>query len=529
MDLSVYMTFQYLPAYYDEIFSQIDELLTHGEHLPALAKLDSLIHGTDELKFQHVLINYKINNESYNQFKNDNPIAYLWDSLGSIADSFLQHETYIVSLETSIVLKDKLAVEDLVKKSSEFKKSILSSPDEEINYFESQLQFLISLYFLRIKFDYKNAIENLKESIKQFNRYNNKVGLIQAYYWMGYSFYKNGESSEAFSMFTKSKELAQDLENKFWTGRNAHYLGKIYSEKESWSESTKFLNEALELYSYLGLKNLQSGVLIDIVSDLFQIKDFPKIELYLNDRLKISKEYNLTQDFISSSYWLAYLYEYQGNVDKALETYQQTLEFLAKIQYLDEIHRCSAHISYLNAHKHDQLPDHLDWKYELENSQQPWKIVIVCNGNISRSPYIEFIMKKRIHDKYPQLEEVLTIESMGVLYPNVKMNHLTEDYLLKDGFTEKEIEQHTPRYWEDYSDLHENASIFITVTGEQAQYLNFYYPGKAFMLSYVAEEKFENIIDPAVHRADAESLFKIMKNFTYEVVENLSNLVSKKQ
>ena len=137
-------------------------------------------------------------------------------------------------------------------------------------------------------------------------------------------------------------------------------------------------------------------------------------------------------------------------------------------------------------------------------------------------------MKKLIKEKYPKLDETLTIESMGILYPNVKMNHLTEQYLVKEGYSEKEIEQHNPRYWEDYPEAHENASIFITVTGEQAQYLNFYYPGKAFMLSYVAEEKFENIIDPAVHRADAENLFKIMKDFTIEVVEKLQDLVENK-
>ena len=146
---------------------------------------------------------------------------------------------------------------------------------------------------------------------------------------------------------------------------------------------------------------------------------------------------------------------------------------------MDEIHRCSAHISYLNAHKHDQLPDHLDWRYELENSQKPWKIVIVCNGNISRSPYIEYIMKKVINDSYPNLKKII-IESMGILYPNVKMNLLTVQNLHKEGYTESEIEAHTPRYWEDYPEIHENASIFITTTGEEAQYLNLYYPGKAF-------------------------------------------------
>ncbi len=505
----------------------MDELLIHGEHLPALAKLDSIVHGSNDLKFQHLLIVYKINNESFSQFKFDNPLKFIWDNLEGLTDSFLQHETYIVSLDTAIVLKDRNAVDDLLRRSTDFKKSILSLSDEKINYFESMFQYLQAMYYLRIKFNYNQAIDALKESIKQFSRYSNDIGLIQSYYWLGYSFFKNEEISEAFSIFTKSRELAKKLDNKFWIARTTHYLGKIYSERELWKESTSFLNEALELYSYLGLKNLQSGVLQDIVSDLFQIKDFEKIELYLNDRLKLSKEFKLTTDFISTSYWLAYYYEYVNNVDKALETYQQTLEYLNKIQYLDEIHRCSAHISYLNAIKHDQLPDHLDWRFELENSNKPWKIVIVCNGNISRSPYVEYLMKRGIKESYPKMENDVIIESMGILYPNVKMNHLTEKYLAIEGFSEKEIENHTPRYWEDYPEIHENASIFITMTGEQAQYLNFYYPGKAFMLSFVANEKFENILDPAVHRSDAEKLFKIMKDLTIISLQKIDDLFEK--
>lgn len=519
----------YLPTPYDSVFTPIDELLVHGEHLPALARLDSLIHSSNELKFQHLLIVFKINNESYGQFKFENPVKFIWDNLSDISNLFLQHETYIVSLETAVVLKNREAIDDLLKKSPAFKKSILNFTDDIIDYFESMLQFIYSLYYLRIKLDYKKSIEYLKESIKQFNRYNNKIGLIKSYFWLGYSFYKNEEITEAQSIFTKSRDLAQELENKFWLARNKHYLGKIYSEKEAWKESAMVLNEALELYSYLGLKNLQSGVLMDIVSDLFQTKDFDKIVVYLLDRLKLAKEFNLVQDFISSSYWLAYFYEYTKDIDKALETYQQTLEYLNNIQYLDEIHRCSAHISYLNAHKHDQLPDHLDWRYELENSSKPWKIVIVCNGNISRSPYVEYIMKRVISEKYSDMDPNVEIQSMGILYPNVKMNYLTERYLLEEGFSEKEIENHIPRYWEDYPDIHENASIFITMTGEQAQYLNYYYPGKAFMLSYVANETFENIIDPAVHRSDAKKLFAIMKELTLISLENIHELYEKKE
>ena len=172
---------KYLNFYNTEFFEPVDGLLIHGEHLPALAKLDTFIYSSNELKFQHLLIVFKINNESFSQYKFENPVKFIWDNLEGIADSFLQHETYIVSLETAIVLKARSSVEDLLTRLNDFKKSMLSLTDDKINYFESMLQYLQSMYYLRIKIDYNKAIDYLKESIKQFSRYNNEIGFIHSY------------------------------------------------------------------------------------------------------------------------------------------------------------------------------------------------------------------------------------------------------------------------------------------------------------------------------------------------------------
>ncbi len=117
-----------------------------------------------------------------------------------------------------------------------------------------------------------------------------------------------------------------------------------------------------------------------------------------------------------------------------------------------------------------------------------------------------------------------SFESFGVLYQNEEIHPLSKAQLLDEGFDEKKIDRHKPRYWKDYEDICEQATIFVAVTGEQRNLVNFYYPGKAFMLSYIAEEKFNSVIDPAVHRIEAKKLFEELKRLTILFSEKISNL-----
>lgn len=517
---------------YDITFQKIDNFFSRGMHKESLSSISDLMNNeglSETIKFESNLIKYKLNNEAYLPHSEISPVTNIWEELANLnGSSFHEHESYIVSLETAIQLKLQDASLDLINKSDEFKQSLDNIEDQdEKGFFFSELAFLKAMYTLRVKLDYENAINDLTQLLNNYHENNFKSGNIKALYWLGYSYYRIENNDKALEYFNKSLKCAKHSENSFWRTRCLHYLGKIQSDLENWEQATEYLSEAVALYSSLEMHHLESGAMIDLISVLFQLKDFDKIENYLVNRLELAEEFDLVTDYISTSYWLAYLYEYKGDIDKALEAYQNTLEYLNKTEYWDEIHRCSAHVSYLNKHKHDQLPTHLDWSYELEKvpENDTWNVIIVCNGNISRSPYIEFWTKRLIQENHPSLQKKIVIQSMGVLYPNVRMSTLTERYLTKEGFDEKDIEKHTPRYWEDIPDVHKNASIFVTVTGEQAQILNYHYPGKAFMISYIAEEKFENVIDPAIHKADAKDLYNRMKELSEKLVKNLSKLI----
>ena len=100
------------------------------------------------------------------------------------------------------------------------------------------------------------------------------------------------------------------------------------------------------------------------------------------------------------------------------------------------------------------------------------------------------LLKERLNNSSSDLSQSILVESMGVLYQNIEMSPVTKAFLLQEGMVEAEIDAFTPRYWEDYPENCQSAAIFITMTGEQANLVNYSYPGKAIMLSYAAEQQF---------------------------------------
>ena len=61
-----------------------------------------------------------------------------------------------------------------------------------------------------------------------------------------------------------------------------------------------------DIYRKLDLFHLLTSSLIELVGSLFQVKNWPNVEKFLNERLNIAREHQLVADIISSYYWLAY-------------------------------------------------------------------------------------------------------------------------------------------------------------------------------------------------------------------------------
>ncbi|MHA1984208.1 MAG: arsenate reductase/protein-tyrosine-phosphatase family protein [Candidatus Hodarchaeales archaeon] len=484
--------------------------------MKAIYKIE-LIENSDELsdfiKLESTLLKGKIYNDLEQQSLSKSALEELWSHLTELKNQYYQIEIYFILLQIYIQSNDKANANQMLD-SAELILKILDSVSSSVQTtYQSYFIFLVGLYHLKVTNDTQQALYNFNDCLENFTNDNNDLGVIQSNFWLGSNYFRQRDYEIAINFFWESLDFAEKVNNKYYIAKNHHFIGKIYSEQENWDESLKKFEISLEYCRELYIPSLLVKVLHDTIEMLFQFDYWDKLELYLAERLKHTIDNKMVTDIISSYYWFAYYYEYRGMVDEALSKYQETLEYLNKIQYLDEIHRCSAHISFLNAKKFGKL-ENRDWKKELLNHKKPWRIVIVCNGNISRSPFTELILKKWFEEQNSDLYKNISIESLGVLYRNKKIHSLSKSFLLDEGVNEDNIIKHKPRYWKDFPGVCEQASIIVTTTGEQANLVNFFYPGKAFMLSYVAEEKFNSIIDPALHRKDAEKLFRELKRLT---------------
>lgn len=517
----------YYPELYNKIFEEVFLFIFQGEYMKAIYKIELIENSdnlTDFIKLESTLLKGKIYNDLEQQSLSKNALEELWTHITELNNQYYQIEIYFILLQIYIQSKEKIKSNMILDKAELILKILDSvSPAVQATY-QTYFIFLVGLYHLKITNDTQQALYNFNDCLENFTNNNNRLGIIQSNFWLGLNFYSQRDYEIAINFFLESLEYSKKVDNKYYIAKNHQYVGKIYSEQEKWNESLKHFETSLKFCRDLYIPPFLLKVFQDTIEMLFQFNSWDKLEQYLDERLEHSLNNRMVTDTISSYYWYAYYYEYRGMIDKALTKYQETLEYLNEIQYLDEIHRCSAHISYLNAKKFGSL-EARDWKKELLNQEKPWKIVIVCNGNISRSPFVELALKKWFEDHYPDYKESFTFESLGVLYRNKEIHLLSKTYLLEEGINKKVIIKHKPRYWKDYPAVCEQASIIITVTGEQANLVNFFYPGKAFMLSYVAEKEFNSIIDPAVHRKDAKSLFEELKRLTLLLANNLTEFL----
>ena len=521
----------YFIQQYDKVFITVFDLLFHGKHKKALAEIDTIessITTNGFTKLECVLLKSKIYNELWLHNIPKKALEEIFKNSQAVDSPFHRIEIFLTLLQIYIQSNDKEKSLDLLGKAENYLAELDTFSIDIQGSIQSYLSFLLGVYHLRITNELPKASSDLTDSLKGFILSDTNMGVIQAKFWLGECFFRQFDLEKALIYHTESIESAKPYENEFWIARNHFSLGKTYTEQEHWEQAINSFTISTDIYRKFDHVHLLTNSLIELVGSFFQVKDWQNVEKYLNERLTVAREHQFIADIISSYYWFAYYYEYVDDYEKAIQTYQEVFELLTKLNYLEEVPRCSAHISYLNALK-DGLLSRNDWKDELRRSNKPWKIVFVCNGNVSRSPFAEFIAKKWLRTNHPELEKIINVESVGVLYRNKEITPLTRMYLLNENINEAEVSNHIPKYWEDYLEMCNQTSIFVTMTGEQSNILNFHFPGKAFMLSYVANGTFKSIIDPAFHRIEAKELYTNLKSLTISFLEKMYQMLSEEK
>lgn len=94
------------------------------------------------------------------------------------------------------------------------------------------------------------------------------------------------------------------------------------------------------------------------------------------------------------------------------------------------------------------------------------KILFVCSQNMCRSPYCEFMFRKMINDSPVLLDKVEVTRSSAVMTPGTKIDPLTVEALVREGFDRAACEAHKPGYMFRKSDrkLFDDADVIVGMT-----------------------------------------------------------------
>lgn len=124
------------------------------------------------------------------------------------------------------------------------------------------------------------------------------------------------------------------------------------------------------------------------------------------------------------------------------------------------------------------------------------KILFVCSSNVCRSPYCEFHFK-RYMEEYSALKEIVSECNSGAVFNRSKKLHTkAKKALLQEGFEEKILDAHKPRFIKDNLTLFKESDVIIGMTRWHKWCLPGDLRAKYFNLSEIAGEKYKAIPDP---------------------------------
>ena len=162
---------------------------------------------------------------------------------------------------------------------------------------------------------------------------------------------------------------------------------------------------------------------------------------------------------------------------------------------------------------------------KLKNIQKI-NLLFVCAGNICRSPYAEYLMRKWVNEsKY--LKGKVKCASAALQFKNEKIHPNTKKLLLEEGLSEEEIDAHVPRHISEHIDLFEKADLIIGMERAHKYSTPKTYRNKFRQISELSINKRKNIEDPYFAETFDEYKRVIMelKEFLSAFKQKLENFI----
>ena len=158
------------------------------------------------------------------------------------------------------------------------------------------------------------------------------------------------------------------------------------------------------------------------------------------------------------------------------------------------------------------------------------KILFVCSSNICRSPYCEYVFKRMVKEDAELSAKMESVRSAAVFNRSFKIHPKARLALLREGFSEEEIDAHKPAFkWGD-GYLFKEADVIIGMTRMNKIALPLRYHKKFVTLSEYVDGYYTTIPDTFNMKSldDYFAVMDLIKGFLIKLADKIKKEPEKK-
>jgi serine phosphatase RsbU (regulator of sigma subunit)/Tfp pilus assembly protein PilF len=195
---------------------------------------------------------------------------------------------------------------------------------------EAQARSNIANVYFAFEIDFEKALEQYKESLDLFLKYNKEKpddprgirGLAQTYINLGIVYKELDTLNMALENFRRALDYYTQLGDRAGIASVQRNIGMIQLEGRAYNEALKAVQSSLAYYREIGQRKEEAEDLKNIGKIYYRMKQYPQALDYLNQSLEISKPLNLKREMFDVYRDISGVYRDMGDYRLALENYE---------------------------------------------------------------------------------------------------------------------------------------------------------------------------------------------------------------
>ncbi|MFX1283957.1 MAG: tetratricopeptide repeat protein [Promethearchaeota archaeon] len=230
-----------------------------------------------------------------------------------------------ILLRISLMVETRKETKRLINEGEAFFNQIL---DEESKDYKSKKAAL--LYLKAISYDPNINLDKqlplIQESLSVREEINDKMGISESLFGLGYYYYYKGDHNSALNFFKESLNYGERIANKYLISQAYRAIGNIYLLKGEFNQALVYTEQALALSESIKNKCDIAHNLLHLGEIYYFQGELELAESFIVKSLTLSKAIEYTVNIILGYYDLGRLLQDRGEFQPSLQSYKKALK-----------------------------------------------------------------------------------------------------------------------------------------------------------------------------------------------------------